>query len=254
MSAHISSPVMQAILPGGILIASLLGSAHCVGMCGGLVISFAKDAKGLALYHFGRLMSYAALGAIAGMLGSTVFNTPISRQMPWIASVLFGILLIVVGLRRLTGKPLHLILPHFIANGASRLMARSVRNTNARTGVFLLGALSAFLPCGWLYTFVLAAAATKSPLLGATSLTLFWAGTVPALSAAPMLFNKLTARIRAITPKLSGALMIGLGLFSLSLHASMLFTAVSVPVISAQGSQAPISAPSCPLHHLHGSK
>lgn len=233
---------MQTILPGGILLASLLGSAHCVGMCGGLVISFAKDAKGLVLYHFGRLVSYTLLGAVAGALGSAIFQVSFAKKAPWVASVLFGVLLILVGIRRLSGRSLHIALPSFLSNASGKIISHVLKHTESHSGVFLLGALSALLPCGWLYTFVLAASATKSATLGAASLALFWVGTVPALSAAPMVFNKMTARMRQVTPRISGVLMISLGLFALSLHASLLFGARDTH------SQKP-AAPSCPLHH-----
>ncbi|MBI3556271.1 MAG: sulfite exporter TauE/SafE family protein [Deltaproteobacteria bacterium] len=247
MSAPISDPILQAILPSGILVASLLGSAHCVGMCGGLVISFVKDTKSLGLYHLGRLLSYASLGAIAGALGNSILNAPISKQLPWVASTAFGILLIGVGVRRLSGKPLHLLFPKSVSLISANLIQRSLRGSSA-IGVFTLGALSAFLPCGWLYTFVLGATATKSAILGAAALSLFWLGTVPALSAAPALFNRFTTKIRGFTPKISAALMIGLGLFSLSLHASALIDSA----LSPPKTRPTTLAPSCPLHHLRG--
>lgn len=245
MSVHISEPIIQTILPGGILIASLLGSAHCVGMCGGLVISFAKDAKGLFLYHLGRLVSYALLGAVAGALGHTVFQASMAKQVPWIASAIFGLILIFVGVRRLSGRSLHIALPKFLSNASGKLIIRVLKHTESHTGVFLLGALSALLPCGWLYTFVLAASATKSAILGAASLALFWVGTVPALSVAPIAFNKMTVRMRQMMPKIAGGLMIGLGLFALSLHASSLLANLHDTQV-----QQPANAP-CPLHHHH---
>src|SRR6056297_781995 len=69
------------MLAGAVLTASLLGSMHCVGMCGPLAIwaSGAGDKVGpktlaasTSLYHFGRLTTYALAGAIAGLLGSLV--------------------------------------------------------------------------------------------------------------------------------------------------------------------------------------
>jgi sulfite exporter TauE/SafE len=243
LSAPISDPVIQAILPSGILIASLLGSAHCVSMCGGLVISFAKDAKSLALYQFGRLLSYALLGALAGALGNAIFKASFARQAPWISSVIFGLVLILTGVRRLSGKSLHITLPKLLSTTSSKLISRVLKHTESHSGVFLLGALSALLPCGWLYTFVLAASATKSAALGAASLTLFWVGTVPALSAVPMVFNKTTGKVRRVNPRIAGALMISLGLFALSMHATSLFA------VAHDTDAKEFSPPTCLLHH-----
>lgn len=217
-------------------------------MCGGLVVSFAKDAASIGLYHLGRLLSYVALGATAGALGSAVLNSPLARELPWIVSTVFGLMLVAVGLCRLGGKPLHFALPGFVARLTSKAIVRALKWDSRRTGVIVLGALSAFLPCGWLYTFVLAAAATKSAALGAGALGLFWLGTVPALTATPLVFNRMTARMQTLMPKLSGVLMVGLGFFALSLHASsIIWKTPSQPTGQPQTMEQ-----SCPLHRLHG--
>ena len=67
---------MSAVLALGVLTASLLGSMHCAGMCGGFVCFYATGADGRAggtgshvAYNVGRLVSYLVLGLLAGVLG-----------------------------------------------------------------------------------------------------------------------------------------------------------------------------------------
>ena len=69
---------------GAIVVASLLGSAHCVGMCGPMVliatgIKEARSSKSERLfrslgYHFGRLGTYLILGLAAGLLGYMILE------------------------------------------------------------------------------------------------------------------------------------------------------------------------------------
>jgi sulfite exporter TauE/SafE len=225
------------VLPGGILIASLLGSTHCVAMCGGLVVNLAQGNKALILYHFGRLLSYMILGALAGALGGFLVGNSVTAAMSWATSLIFAAILIAAGIRRFQGRSLHFKLPLSLSTLFARALGFAQRKKIAWLSPFALGFLSAFLPCGGLYTFVVTASATKSATLGAASLSLFWLGTVPALSAIPSFLNRASSKLQLNTPKLSGAMLVALGLFSLSLHAAPLFSPSSQAM-----------APPCPLH------
>ena len=55
---------------------------------------------------------------------------------------------------------------------------------------FLTGFLSIFLPCGWLWTFLSAAATTGSATKGALLMLVFWLGGLPAFSAIELYFKK----------------------------------------------------------------
>ena len=61
----------------GVLVASLVGSVHCAAMCGAFVCLYARGsiaarASGHVAYNAGRLVSYVALGLVAGALGARV--------------------------------------------------------------------------------------------------------------------------------------------------------------------------------------
>lgn len=211
-------------------------------MCGGLVVNVARDSKSVVLYNLGRLLSYSSLGALAGAFGSTVFDSGFSKNVPWIASLTMGSFLVYAGINRMTGKTFHITLPQFFSKFSTRVLSFAVAKSKHQAGVFTLGALSALLPCGWLYTFVIAATATKSAKMGALSLTLFWLGTLPALAATPLLFSQMTNRVQKIYPKISGAIFVCLGLFALGTHT------LSYPIQkNPHSKQEPMQ--SCPLHH-----
>ncbi|MEZ4456627.1 MAG: sulfite exporter TauE/SafE family protein [Gemmatimonadales bacterium] len=78
----------------------------------------------------------------------------------------------------------------------------------------LLGLVTAALPCGWLFAFVAAAAATADPLRGALTMAVFWTGTVPAVAGAGLMLARLAGPLRARLPLVSGAVLVGFGLYT----------------------------------------
>lgn len=200
-------------IPAGVLVASLLGSGHCVAMCGGLVTSFARDRAGMVRYHLSRLAGYMVLGGVAGFLGQSVLGSPILSRMGLALTLIWATLLLVLGVRLWRGLPVHLF--HLPAG-----LWRRFPSAGAATA----GILSAFLPCGWLHLFLLGAVATQSFTRGALYLAVFWLGTVPALSFAPWAVSRVLAPWRARRPKLAGALIIALALSSLGLKIAPSFS------------------------------
>jgi sulfite exporter TauE/SafE len=176
-------------------------------MCGGLITSSTKNRSDLLKYHIGRLAGYTALGAFAGLLGERVFRETTVGILPWIATAMLAGGLILSGVRIWAGKGMHLqILPAAILQ---RLYSKS-RGSATRVGL-----LSAFLPCGWLHTFVLASLATRSAVFGALFLFFFWLGTLPALTAAPLLLQRVLKPMSQRLPRFSASLLIIAGVITL---------------------------------------
>ena len=73
------------------------------------------------------------------------------------------------------------------------------------------GAVTPFLPCGWLYLFALVAAGTGSALYGGTVMAAFWLGTVPALTVLIAGVHQLSVRFRRIVPIAAALLLIASG-------------------------------------------
>ncbi len=85
---------------GAVLLASLLGSPHCAGMCGGFVCFYAgQGGRGQALahvaYNLGRLASYLLLGALAGLLGQTLDQAGAGAGLHRTAAVASGAVMVV---------------------------------------------------------------------------------------------------------------------------------------------------------------
>ena len=188
---------MTALLPA-ILLSSFVGSVHCIAMCGPLV-GLGGGAFRLALMHaLGRLSTYAALGAFAGLLGRAVDLAGELGTVQRAATIVAGGVVIVWGLYQLA-----------IALGwarAPRLQGTLFRSTLVQIGrrrpstrAWLVGVLTGFLPCGWLWAFVVSAAGTGSPLTGAAVMAVFWLGTVPTMTGAIAFGGWIKRRLPVVT-------------------------------------------------------
>lgn len=166
------------------------------------------------MYHLGRLLGYSLLGALAGILGEKFLGPTTEGVISWIAAAAVSASLILIGIRTWSGSS-----PHFF-----RLPSRVTQFLFQHTqkNAFLTGAFSAFLPCGWLQNFSLAAVATRSTSSGALLLFFFWLGTLPALTFTPFLVQKLFRPIAQRLPRLSAILLISAGLLSLGIKTSPL--------------------------------
>jgi sulfite exporter TauE/SafE len=191
-------------IPFAVAGASILGSGHCVAMCGGIALIVSRDRPSLIKYHLGRLWGYCTLGGLAGLLGQTVFQASSLPWVPWLSSVLLATSFVYVGINVWSGRPPHLpLIP-------SRIFQKF---TN--TGPVATGLLTALLPCGWLHTFVLGAIATQSPSLGALYLFFFWMGTLPAMILGPLAVHQFFKPLVKESPRLSAIILISIGLGTL---------------------------------------
>ena len=208
-----------------LLIAALLmgffGSPHCLGMCGGLVTAFGlsmKDvspAKRRALvitYHLGRLTSYAFLGLIAGLIGTTVLEPLMSGNNT--PRILLGLVLAFVGVTML-GAPFLTKLERFGMRFWQYLspLRQKVFPLNTFPRALTAGLLWGFLPCGLVYGALLIAVVAHNPLSGAALMFVFGLGTMPMLVATHETVGWLRDKIgRFRLRQLNGAMMIVSGL------------------------------------------
>ena len=207
---------MTALI-GAVVVASLMGSLHCVGMCGGLVAAAAAGPRAQALYHAARLLAYATLGALAGSAGAAIdlAGGALGVQRAGIvfaggAMVIWGCL----GLLRAAGVRV----PLLGRASASPRVARILRRLQGRPPLVraaILGLVTALLPCGWLYAFVATAAGTGSALGGAALMAAFWAGTVPALAGLGVGVRWLTRHLGRHVATFTALLIVVAGLWTL---------------------------------------
>ncbi len=208
-----------------LLIAALFmgffGSPHCLGMCGGLVTAFGlsmKDASAakrrrlVATYHAGRLLSYATLGLVAGLIGTAVLSPLlVGNSMP---RILLGLVLVFVGMTML-GLPFLAKLERVGMRFWQALapLRKKVFPLNTYPRALSAGLLWGFLPCGLVYGALLIAVVAHDPLSGAALMFVFGIGTVPMLVATHSTVSWLRNQIgRLRLRQMNGALMMLSGL------------------------------------------
>lgn len=245
-------------LLGAVLVASLVGSLHCAGMCGVFVAMAVGAGQGAsrtrlqALYHGGRLVGYSALGAAAGALGQAVdLGASAVGLHHGAAALAAGTIILIAALS--IAKELGWRLPRVRIPVAQRLFAGGARRAQRLSvpgRALTIGLLTALLPCGWLYAFAIVAAGTASPGAGALVMAAFWIGTVPVLAlvgvGAGSLRQRLGSRARIAAAVLVAALGAGVLLrgYSADLSGvrSAMLTADGAPPEVSKTSEAP-----CPL-------
>lgn len=216
-----ASDVIQTIdLLGFFTLGVLGGFGHCVGMCSPFVLFVSRRyvaptaGRGAAFaaqlwYTAGRVITYALLGAAAGALGGVVELAGTLLGLQRAAAIVAGAVLVVSALAALSN-----VIPGLTTGGS--LFARVAGALRGRvpghpllTGLFL-----GLLPCGLLYSAVIAAVARGGALDGAAALALFGIGTAPALLGLS-LADELLARHRVIVNRLSQVFILAMGLWFL---------------------------------------
>ncbi len=238
--------------------ASLLGSVHCAAMCGGFVALAGDGVRGRAriltqlTYNLGRLISYIALGTLAGALGHAVDLAGSAAGVGRSAAIISGSIMILWGLGALLEtqgvRVLRGRVP--VPDRLTRALA-SLRNRPPVWRALLLGLATTLLPCGWLYAFAVTAAGTGSPLHGALVMTAFWAGNAPLLLGLGVALSALVGRIRRYVPVLSAAVIFCVGLFTVTMRANLPAFAAAAVRESGATHHASSTVPmpgDCPCH------
>ncbi len=212
LSSQFSS-VPLYYMPWIAFVAGLGGSLHCIGMCGGLVVSCAPTKKSIITYQFGRLLGYSTLGLLAGLFGQIFTLQKENRILTLLPSLLIGGLLISWGIQSFRGKTVEIKLPKFLNLIISKLWKKALTSKDGSRGrSFLVGGLSIFLPCGLLYGIVLTLASFQNPLVGLLCMAAFWLGTVPAMGLAPELVRRVFKPLFKFAPRFSSVVLFTIGL------------------------------------------
>ena len=181
-------------------ILGLLGSFHCVGMCGPIAFMLPVDRTNsikkvsqIATYHIGRLLAYATIGLFFGIIGKNLYIFGVQQQL----SIIIGVLMIVVAVlpyktinKYNASKPLHKLISKIKSKLGSALKRKSA-------DTFLtIGFLNGFLPCGLVYMAVFGSLVSSSITEGILYMALFGLGTIPLMTTAIYLGKFLNATIK----------------------------------------------------------
>lgn len=187
-----------------ILTSSFWGSWHCAIMCGPIASVMAKK-NSLVSYHLGRGLSYSIIGLLGGYLGSYFLKSEFHFVRIG-SGILMAAFLCLLGFQIISGKRSTL--------GPNIKWIHSYLN-GTKSG-FVIGLLSVLLPCGWLYSYVLAATATQSATAGALVMILFWAAGLPAMSAFSLVVKQSIRQAPIRHQKVAGFVLVIAGLYSVA--------------------------------------
>ncbi len=181
------------------LLFGLLGSFHCVGMCGPIAFMLPVDRSNkvkqffqILSYHFGRLFTYSLIGVLFGLLGKGFYFFGFQQQL----SIIAGVLMI-----------LSILLPHFFQkfNGSKTInkllfkvksaLGKELKKKGNDT-FFTIGFLNGFLPCGLVYMAVFGALASTTAVEGALYMFIFGLGTIPLMTTVVYVGNFATGMVR----------------------------------------------------------
>jgi len=193
----------------------LLTGFHCIGMCGGFVLSYTtkciSEGKSSLSSHLqygaGKLASYTLIGALFGLLGSIIaFTVELRAAIALVA----GAFLVIYGVNMLGIIPqlrkLRIPTPQFL----TKFLNSQGERQHAPLFIGLLNGL--FIACGPLQAMYLLAAGSGSPLWGASALFAFGLGTLPPMLGFGAIASYLSSSFRHNLVKFSGVFVIVLGL------------------------------------------
>ncbi len=207
------------------LVLGLLGSFHCIGMCGPIAFMLPVDRNNnlkkftqISIYHFGRLLSYAIIGLIFGLVGKGLYIFGLQQQL---SIVIGAIMILVVLIPYKTFNKYNFSKPLFkIISKLKNVLGKELQKKTPDT-FLTIGFLNGFLPCGLVYMAVFASMATANALDGSIYMLLFGLGTIPLMTTAIYFSQFLKGKVRQQIQKaipvfviIIGALFIlrGLGL------------------------------------------
>jgi sulfite exporter TauE/SafE len=201
---------------------ALLGSAHCLGMCGGFAVSLGAGAANWRanvarqiIYTAGRASTYTLAGAIAGYAGwqlnrSTTGAVPVQAAL----AILAGVLLVAQGLAASGWLPLRArrhALPCPVPG-----MLRALLGASRWRDVYLLGVCTGFLPCGLVYAFLALAAASGTMWQGGLRMLVFGLGTAPLMLLAGWSGSLVQLSIRRRAIRIAACCVLATGLLSIA--------------------------------------
>jgi sulfite exporter TauE/SafE len=197
----------------------LLGSGHCLGMCGGLVSAFfmklqARGPWPYLTYHAGRIGVYAIVGLVAALVGVVLVSTGRIGLAQGMLQIVAGAIVILLGLDLLGVSPIRNAWG-FAPVAWLRKQFMTATQRGPIVGALIGGAINGLMPCSMTMAMAVQATTAPSPPEGMLLMLAFGAGTLPSMLSASFLFGKLGPRLRGWLLKGAALTVIALGVSTL---------------------------------------
>lgn len=182
------------------ILLGLMGSLHCIGMCGPIALalplgsrSVAGRLMGVLYYNVGRIITYSLLGVLFGLLGQSVVLAGFQQVL----SISIGVFILLMVL--IPSKVLHRIAAGaWIVKASGRLHNALGRqfSKHGHASLFVIGLLNGLLPCGLVYMALAGATATGNGFYGALFMAVFGMGTIPLMMSVSLSKNLFSVSFR----------------------------------------------------------
>lgn len=221
---------MEFLITGFIL--GLMGSLHCAGMCGPIALSLpiqgnslSKKVIGGSLYNTGRVLMYGIMGLLFGLIGQGFVFIGFQQ---WI-SIVIGISMIASVIIPALFHTIHISFASSFSN-LVRSHIQSFFTMRTKTGIFMLGAVNALLPCGFVYLAIAGSIGTGNAIIGMFFMILFGIGTLPMMLTISIAGNLMSTKIRMTIQKKIPILVIIIGIFFILRGLSLGIPFLSPPI------------------------
>ena len=207
-------------------IVGLLGSFHCIGMCGPIAISLPisngsrlKIIFSRVLYNVGRIITYSLLGALFGLFGNRLILFGLQQYL----SIALGVIILIyfftprniktkISSLTLIQQAYSILNSQFLALLDSSRSRSILFSNRSNISLFVIGLLNGLLPCGFVYVGIAGSISTGSWLIGMLYMTLFGLGTFPIMFAASLFGKIINVKVRQKINKLIPAFTLILAL------------------------------------------
>ena len=194
----------------------LIGSFHCIGMCGPIAIalplknqSWLERIISALLYNLGRTVTYGIMGAVFGLLGKGFQLIGIQQ---WV-SIIMGIIMILSVIFPIIFRK-YINADGFVTKWVSKLIStlRKLFSKRSYISLWVIGLMNGLLPCGLVYMALAGAIVSGNSANGAIYMLVFGLGTIPIMLSISLLGNIVSIQFRNKVRKIIPIVIIIIGI------------------------------------------
>ncbi|SDJ75841.1 hypothetical protein SAMN05421823_10132 [Catalinimonas alkaloidigena] len=211
-------------------VAGMIGSFHCVGMCGPIALAIpGRTVLNRLAYQLGRVLTYAALGAVVGLLGRSFVQVGWQHYLALTVGLL---MLLLAGLPSTWAPPVPGL--YHLTNGL-KAQFRALLGQRSLLASGMVGILNGLLPCGLVYVALAGAVVSGDSLQGAAYMALFGLGTLPLMLAVSLAGGLIPVPVRQRMRRAVPLFIVGLGLLFIlrGLNLGIPYVSPKLPVAKA---------------------
>jgi sulfite exporter TauE/SafE len=200
-------------------LAGLLGSAHCIGMCGALVSGFFmkfgagkyNDPLPYLIYHACRISVYTLIGIIAATVGNVFVSTGGIGAAQGVLQMGIGLFIVILGLDMLGLSPLRISFQSFVPQKYVRKLFVNATRRGVYSGAAIGGVMNGMIPCPLTFALAVKATTASGPIEGGLLMLFFGAGTLPSMLFVSVAFGILGVKTRGWLLKGAAILVVVMG-------------------------------------------